>query len=260
MGETFRDSLGRLRSRGSVVLEDGSAVGLVAGASVALADGTEVDLVDGAVVDLAEGATVALADGSEVGLVEGSAVTLKGSTGEELEVNADGSVNVIGTVGGRTVTVGVEFTRPADEDPYAALDAVSNSTSEPTIITFANVVPANGGSGYITKVRCFTDKAAAMAPRFRVHVYNEAVAAVNDNAAFPLLFANAAKRVAAIDLSAFRSEGAGSDASAAQNISDRVAFACASASRSLFALVETLDAFTPASGQKFYLELSVEAN
>jgi hypothetical protein len=207
-----------------------TAFDLAAGAEVALVTGTAVDLVAGAAVDLAAGAEVALVTGTTV------------------------------TAGGTTTTIGTEFTRPADTDAYAALDAVSDSTSAPTIITLADVVPAVGGTGYITKVRCFTDKAAAMAPRFRIHIYNESITPINDNAAFTLLYANRAKRVAAVDLAAFRTEGAGSDASAAQNITDRVAFACAPASRALFALVETLDAFTPASGQKFYLEISVEAN
>jgi hypothetical protein len=40
----------------------------------------------------------------------------------------------------------------------------------------------------------------------------------------------------------------------------RLAFVCASASRDLYGMLETRDAFTPASGQKFTVELTLDQN
>lgn len=165
----------------------------------------------------------------------------------------------IGEVGGNTVAVSVEFSRPADTTAYAARDAVANSTSSPTVLTFSNIARVNAGSGYITKARLMTDQSTNTA-RFRLHLYRTAPTAINDNAAWTLLWANRANRIGFIDFSALQTEGTGSDAANALNTDIRLAFVCATASRALYGMLETLDAFTPASGQQFMIELSAEAN
>ncbi len=50
-------------------------------------------------------------------------------------------------VGGKSVQKSASFTRPADTTAYAANDAVANSTSTPTLLSFANCANANGGQG-----------------------------------------------------------------------------------------------------------------
>ncbi len=165
----------------------------------------------------------------------------------------------IGEVGGNTAVVSASFTRPADTTAYAAKDAVSNSTSAPTVLTFTNLARINAGSGYITKARLMTDQAANVA-RFRLHLYHTAPTAINDNAQHAMLWANRANRIGFIDFEAMQTEGTGSDTANALNSTIRLAFVCAAASRTLYGLLETRDAFTPANAQNFFIELMSENN
>ena len=101
---------------------------------------------------------------------------------------------------------------------------------------------------------------AANTARFRLHLFHVAPTPINDNAAHTLLWANRENRIGHIDFEAMQTEGTGSDAANAGNYTSRVAFACAETSKSIFGMLEVLDAFTPASGQLFYVELSIEQN
>lgn len=165
----------------------------------------------------------------------------------------------VGEVGGKMAVVGVTLTRPADTTAYAAKDAVSDSTSAPTVLTFANLARINAGSGYIVKARLMTNQSANIA-RFRLHLYHTAPTAINDNAAHALLWANRANRIGYIDFSACQTEGSGSDAANGVNDAVRLSFVCASGSRAVYGLLETLDAFTPASAQVLYVELTADLN
>lgn len=152
--------------------------------------------------------------------------------------------------------VAVEKTRPSDTNAYAALDAISESTSAGTVWTFADCARKNNGTGYIVGVRLFTDQTTCTA-RFRLHLFHTAPTAINDNVAYPLLYANFTNRIGMLDIPALRTEGAGSTAAGGINIIDRLPFVCAAADDDIYGLLETLDAFTPASGQKVYIELAV---
>lgn len=166
----------------------------------------------------------------------------------------------LGEVGGRLAVVAAsELTRPANTTAYAALDAVSDSTTSPTVLTFSNAARVNVGSGYVVGARLMTDQAANVA-RFRLHLFHTSPTAINDNAAFTLLYANRATRVGVIDFPAMDDEGSGSTGAEARNVDVRLPFVCAAASDDLFGLLEVLDAFTPASGQKFYAELVIDQN
>jgi hypothetical protein len=164
-----------------------------------------------------------------------------------------------GVASGNTAMVAVTLARPADTTAYAALDAIANSTSAPVVLTFANLARVNAGSGYIVKARLMTDQAANTA-RFRLHLYHTAPTAINDNAAFTELWANRANRIGYIDFDACTTEGAGSNAAGALNATARLAFVCAAASTTLYGLLEARDAFTPASAQNFFVELTAERN
>lgn len=177
-----------------------------------------------------------------------------------LPVAPTASENHIGEVGGRTVRVAATFARPADTSAYAALDTVSTSTSAPVVITFSNMARVNAGSGYITKARIITDQKTNSA-RFRLHLYHTAPTLTNDNAAFPLLWADRANRVGKIDFSPMTTEDA-TNSTCAESLNDavRLSFTCEAANTALYGILETLDAFTPASAQNFYISLTAEQN
>ena len=156
-----------------------------------------------------------------------------------------------------TAMVSTSFARPAGTTAYTAKDAVADSASAPTVLTFTKMANKPGGTGYITKARLMSDQSGNTA-RFRLHLFHTAPTPINDNAAHTLLYANRANRVGHVDFDAMQTEGSGSTAANASNTAVRLPFACAAGSRDLFGLLETLDAFTPASAQAFHLELTAE--
>lgn len=163
-------------------------------------------------------------------------------------------------VAGRTVRNAATFARPADTTAYAALDTVSTSTSAPVVITFSSMARINAGSGYITKARIMTDQKTNTA-RYRLHLFHTAPTLTNDNAAFPLLWADRANRVGKIDFGAMTTEDA-TNSTCAESLNEavRLSFTCEAANTALYGILETLDAFTPASGQNFYISLTSEQN
>lgn len=168
--------------------------------------------------------------------------------------------NHIGEVAGNTSQVLASFTRPSNTTAYAALDAVNDSTSAPTIISFSNIARVNTGTGYITKAKLQTDQSTNVA-RFRLHLFNVNNPTLsNDNAAYTAKWADRAGYLGYITFLACATEGTGSDVAITVLDGLRFGFACASGSRTLYGLLETLDAFTPASAQNFHIELMAENN
>ena len=159
-------------------------------------------------------------------------------------------------VGGKSVQKSASFTRPADTTAYAANDAIADSTSAPTLLSFANCANANGGQGYIVKTRLLTNQKTCTA-RFRLSFYHTAPSPVNDNAPKPMLYANKDKLIGRIDLDPCTTEDTTSDAAFALSTA-LMPYVCAAADTTIYCILTTLDAFTPASAQQFYLEITCE--
>lgn len=180
------------------------------------------------------------------------------------DVSAANPVPVTMASGGNAVTlpakvaVKLEKTRPADATPYAAKDVICESDSAGTVWTFASVARANGGSGTIVGVRLMTDQKTNVAA-YRVHFFRTAPTAINDNSPYLLLYANAANRIGSIDIPNLATEDATNSTGAeGLNTFDRLPFVCDAGADDLFAMVETLTIFTPATGQKYTVEVVVE--
>lgn len=159
-------------------------------------------------------------------------------------------------VGGKSVQKSASFTRPADTTAYAANDAIANSTTAPTLLSFANCANTNGGQGYIVKTRLLTNQKTCTA-RFRLSFYHTAPSPVNDNAPKPTLYANKDKLIGRIDLDPCNTEDTSSDAAFVLSTA-LLPYVCAAADTSIYCILTTLDAFTPASAQQFYLEITCE--
>jgi len=162
---------------------------------------------------------------------------------------------------GRLVVVSAEFTRPADTTAYTIGDLVGNATSGAVPLTIANCARVDAGSGYIVRAALITDL-KSITPSFRVHVFNAAPTQSNDNAAYRALYADVSKRVGEFVLGPMSTpaDTTNSTLSRALDMNLRIPFACASGTRNLLFLFETLSAFTPASGQKFTLQLAIDQN
>ena len=165
-----------------------------------------------------------------------------------------GGTNIL--VGGKSVQKSASFARPVDTTAYEANDAVANSTSTPTLLSFANCANANGGQGYIVKTRLLTNQKTCTA-RFRLSFYHTAPSPVNDNAPKPMLYANKDKLIGCIDLDPCNTEDTSSDAAFALSTA-LMPYVCAAADTSIYCILTTLDAFTPASAQQFFVEITCE--
>lgn len=168
--------------------------------------------------------------------------------------NAPGE-NHLGEIGGRGVAVSASFTRPANTTAYAAGYVVSNSTSATTLMSFS-IARVNAGTGYITGARLVADQ-KSITPRFRVHLFNANPTVSADGALNKELYADESKVIGVFDLPAMTTPGdtTNSTLSRAYDYTIRIPFKCASGSTTVFAYLETLDAFTPASGGNFTLTL-----
>lgn len=166
------------------------------------------------------------------------------------------------TVRSHMVMVSGEFTRPADTTAYTAGDVVSNSTSTTTPLSFPDIFRVNQGSGYIVGIRISTDK-KSITPRFRVHFFNDATATLSaDNVAFKEVYADASKRLGYYDMPAMTTaqDATNSDMSRSIDLSMRMPVVAATGDDSLYVVLEALDAFTPASGEKFNVMVSIDNN
>lgn len=185
----------------------------------------------------------------------------------KLSVGADGSATDVSSaaplpVGGSIVRSATEFTRPANTTAYTAGDVVSNSTSATTLIDLANAVRANGASGYIVRVAVTADQ-KSITPRLRVHFYNASNPTVSvDNAAHQDKYADVAKQLGYVDLPAMITGTDTTNSTMSYSVNDtvRLPVVAGGATTSLYATLETLDAFTPASGGKFTVTVFVDTN
>lgn len=146
----------------------------------------------------------------------------------------------------------VEFTRPANTDPYTSGAVVSDSTTAPSVLEFGPVVRENGGDGLILGIR--HTKSGAGAESYRLTLFSSAVTPANDGTILPVLLAQRGERVAEISW-AHSVPPAGSDCSDACSFERSIPFACASFSRGLWGVLVAADGFTPLSAAVHRLEL-----
>lgn len=168
--------------------------------------------------------------------------------------------NHIGAVGGALKVATGTFARPADTTAYAANDVVSNNTTTTTPITAAGVARVAGGSGYIVAARLWTDK-KSIVPRFRVHLFNAVNPTLSgDNLPYQNKYADVGKRIASFDLAAMSTpaDTTNSDMSGITDFTLRIPFVAVASD--IYAVLETLDIFTPASAENFVLVLVVDQN
>lgn len=172
----------------------------------------------------------------------------------------------IASVGGNTAANADWIITVTGDNTFSLNGSVGNGayTSGGTItkiVRLASVARVNGGTGYITRLAIATDQTTNTA-RYRVWFYRSVPTAVADNAAFTLLESdtNALDCLGYLDVPSLATEGTGSTVAFNQNILDRLPFSCGASSKDIYAQIETIDAFTPASAQDFNIHWAAEAN
>jgi hypothetical protein len=155
----------------------------------------------------------------------------------------------------KNITLSASFVRASDTAVYAAEDSVSNSTTTPSIITFSAITgqeAAAGKSLLLKTLKVFTDNATVTNGSFRLNLFRESITPVNDNAAFPVLYANRAKKIGYVD---FTLTSGGSGSTGAEAFITDVNVLARLAGANVYGALVAKAAYTPASGQNFYFEL-----
>jgi hypothetical protein len=162
--------------------------------------------------------------------------------------------NHLGEVGGRTRVISATLTRPADTNAYAAGDAVTDSTSSPSQITFSNAARINNGSGVIVSATLIDSVNAGTKGQFELWLFDASVTPNNDNAAFAPSDADAAKAIGVITFGA-NSPGSNNAIYPAGPLS--IAFQCSGGIANIFGLLVVRNAYTPTSGEQFTIRLGI---
>ena len=125
---------------------------------------------------------------------------------------------------------------------YAALDVISHSATVGVAWVFDAVARGNGLGGYIVGATIASDS-AAMVARTRLYLFdaNPSGCNFNDNVANSIVIADQAKLLGYIDFPALVDIGT---ICAAQNITDRLCFKCASGDDAIYGILVFLDAET----------------
>lgn len=163
--------------------------------------------------------------------------------------------NHIGATGGHTVQAQATLTRPADTALYTANDAVANNTTAGSVTPLEwTLARVSGGGVTIQRARLITSK-ASMTARFRLWLFTSSpTVTAGDNAAFAVTLANADARIGYIDFSTIVS---GSDCTDYYGtLVTNGPAAVVPAATKIYGLLQTLDGWTPDSGQSFKISLA----
>lgn len=170
--------------------------------------------------------------------------------------------NHFGEVGGKATVINAELTRPANVLAYPANTVVSNSITTTTPLLVQNIFRVAGGSGYITGLKISTNK-KSIVPRFRVHLFtvNTATLAA-DGVLYKKLYADKEKYIGYIELDPMTTAADATNSDMSEALIGNLNTLCVAAtgSRDLYLVLETLDAFTPANGQKIHATVFMDNN
>lgn len=173
------------------------------------------------------------------------------SSTNPLPVTSSATTPIVTAGSGYFVTA--SKTRPADTNAYAIGDVINESASAGTNWTFSSIGPS-GGKILITYVALEIDLAAVISgmASFRVHLFDAAPTAINDNAAFSVATGDRTKYLGYLEVSTPEDLGA---TLWVQNDTVRLPVKLASASTSLYGMLETRAAYTPSSGDVFTVHI-----
>jgi hypothetical protein len=132
----------------------------------------------------------------------------------------------------------VAVTRPDNTTAYAAGDVLG--TDPATAIEFQNIAPAGGGPIILLYASLMINVGSGGPSQTRLHFYSSAPSAIADNAAFNLPSGDRAKYLGSITIAAPVDLG---DTMFSED--DYLRKTIIATSSSLFALAETVGAFTP---------------
>jgi hypothetical protein len=133
-----------------------------------------------------------------------------------------------------------QYTRPANTTAYTAGDALSDSASAPTVLTFTSI-PFDS---ILNEVLVTSSVKGGTLPQFKLWLFDTAPTPVNDNAALALTDAENDTVVAVIALGESSQSSAVNNARLEATAQQRIIRAKTTV---LYGLIEVTNAYTPAS-------------
>lgn len=161
----------------------------------------------------------------------------------------------IGQVGGRSVRVRVEKTRPNDTNAYAANDAINESASAGSNWSFA-VGRIAAGSGVIVGATIACDDIVTSLGTLELDLYDDTITDINDNSEATRLYANQGKFIRTLVFPALAKKTANSDCVEAELNGLNIPFKCV-AGGLLDGVLRAVTGFTPVANKKFTITLAV---
>ena len=152
------------------------------------------------------------------------------------------------TVNWDPVIVSCAFSRPADTTQYAIGDAISDSTSAPTVLTFSDVGTDFAQFFTLDFVIVTTTAKQSTLPQINLWLFDAAPTAVNDNAAFALSDAENDSVLRVVELTSVYS---------ATNNARLENFACesllrmGSTTKNLYGALVAANTYTPVASETF---------
>jgi hypothetical protein len=167
----------------------------------------------------------------------------------------------VGEVGGRTVVAAGAVTRPADTAQYAPGDVIENSTSAPTVITFANCARLNAGSGVIIGAQVTDGANQTIKATLELWLFDTTVTPDNDNAVFTPTGAELLTLIGIIQFPAFfigdATAGAGGNCVSPALLANPLTFKCAAAAAALYGVLVVRNAYVPVASEAFSVRLRI---
>ncbi len=166
----------------------------------------------------------------------------------------------LGEIGGRTVLVKQNFTRPNNATQYAAGDVVSDSITTPTTIDLDGCARVNGGRGVILKVLMVDSANQTTKGNFELWVFTHEPTIDNDNSPWTPNDTECGYLVDIIPLSTTyvgdASAGAGGNVVFRSDIVE-AGFTCQSGMDRLFGVLVVRNAYTPLANENFQFIVEV---
>lgn len=148
------------------------------------------------------------------------------------------------------------ITRPADTTAYASNDALSDSTSAPTVAKVNAAAQSNGRAGVLKSLVITKSTATTTSCAFQLILLQNTYTALEDNAAVDLSDAEANTIVGMVDVAAADWVALANNA-VWNNTNLDLPFVCEAASDDLYFLVRWSAAYTPASAEVFQFRFGI---
>ncbi len=180
-------------------------------------------------------------------------------TGNDTDDAAAKRLPVLASAPFATVTTTV--TRPSDTTQYTANDAWADSTSAPTTggFTFTSAARQSGGSGVITDCMIVSSANQSTLMQGEIWLFDTAVTAVNDNAAFTITDNEYLTVVGIIPFTITSAGNAtsGAGGNAGVNVQGLNIGFTAVGSANLRYLIKVINAYTPVSAETLTVRLKI---